>query len=207
VTDEGWFFDTELLVMAEANGMRIHEVPVDWTDDPDSRVDIVSTALGDLRGLARVSYRLAAGRGHVSDRPTGRPATPTQRFAGIGGLTTVLYLAGLLAIRPFLGTLVANVIALSGAALINFAAHRHWTLPGDGEDGRERRAFAAEAGVALVAGLVLSTAGLLACSGMSWAVDLIVVLVANALVSVGRFISFRGRVYRHLQDTGGHTPA
>ncbi|MGI8532253.1 MAG: dolichyl-phosphate beta-glucosyltransferase, partial [Geodermatophilaceae bacterium] len=43
VEDMGWFFDTELLVLAEAAGMRIHEVPVDWVDDPDSRVDIVST--------------------------------------------------------------------------------------------------------------------------------------------------------------------
>ena len=36
-----WFFDTELLVLAERAGLRIHEVPVDWVDDPDSRVDIV----------------------------------------------------------------------------------------------------------------------------------------------------------------------
>jgi glycosyltransferase involved in cell wall biosynthesis len=54
VEDEGWFFDTELLVLAERAGLRIHEVPVDWNDDPDSRVDIVSTALGDLRGVARL---------------------------------------------------------------------------------------------------------------------------------------------------------
>ena len=36
VRDDAWFFDTELLVLAEAAGMRIHEVPVDWVDDPDS---------------------------------------------------------------------------------------------------------------------------------------------------------------------------
>src|SRR4051794_20583320 len=39
VEDTGWFFDTELLVLAERSGLRIHEVPVDWIDDPDSRVD------------------------------------------------------------------------------------------------------------------------------------------------------------------------
>ena len=38
IEDEGWFFDTELLVLAEHNGLRIHEVPVDWVDDPDTRV-------------------------------------------------------------------------------------------------------------------------------------------------------------------------
>ena len=46
VEDTGWFFDTELLVLAERAGLRIHEVPVDWVDDPDSRVDIVATARG-----------------------------------------------------------------------------------------------------------------------------------------------------------------
>src|SRR5207237_2884748 len=44
VEDDGWFFDTELLVLAEHNGLRIHEVPVDWVDDPDSRVDLAGTA-------------------------------------------------------------------------------------------------------------------------------------------------------------------
>jgi len=61
VADRGWFFDTELLVLAERAGLRIHEVPVDWTDDTDSRVDIVDTALRDLRGMARVGFGLARG--------------------------------------------------------------------------------------------------------------------------------------------------
>src|SRR5712691_9674361 len=38
--DTGWFFDSELLVLAERAGLRIHEVPVDWIDDPDSRVRV-----------------------------------------------------------------------------------------------------------------------------------------------------------------------
>lgn len=54
VEDTGWFFDTELLVLAERAGMRILEVPVDWVDDPDSRVAIVATATADLRGVARL---------------------------------------------------------------------------------------------------------------------------------------------------------
>jgi glycosyltransferase involved in cell wall biosynthesis len=54
VEDQGFFFDTELLVLAMRAGMRIHEVAVDWTDDPDSRVDLVATALADLRGIARL---------------------------------------------------------------------------------------------------------------------------------------------------------
>lgn len=54
VVDDGWFFDTELLLLAERNGMRIHEVPVDWIEDLDSRVDLPSTIAGDLAGLWRM---------------------------------------------------------------------------------------------------------------------------------------------------------
>ena len=65
VADTGWFFDTELLVLAERAGLRIHEVPVDWTDDTDSRVDIIDTALRDLHGIMRVGIGLARGRINV----------------------------------------------------------------------------------------------------------------------------------------------
>ena len=54
VEDQGWFFDSELLIIAEKRGYRIGEVPVVWREDPDSRVKIVSTAWGDLKGLFRV---------------------------------------------------------------------------------------------------------------------------------------------------------
>jgi len=65
VEDNGWFFDTELLVLAEHNGLRIHEVPVDWVDNPDSRVDIVTAARDDLKGVVRMLRRFAAGQGQV----------------------------------------------------------------------------------------------------------------------------------------------
>jgi hypothetical protein len=54
VRDQEWFFDTELLVLAQRRGRRIHEIPVDWVEDLDSRVRISSTALADLRGIARL---------------------------------------------------------------------------------------------------------------------------------------------------------
>ena len=69
VEDEGWFFDTELLVLAEHNGLRIHEVPVDWVDDPVSRVDILRTAAADLRGVWRLLQRFARGDGELDTRP------------------------------------------------------------------------------------------------------------------------------------------
>ncbi|HET8631656.1 MAG TPA: dolichyl-phosphate beta-glucosyltransferase [Thermomicrobiales bacterium] len=67
VENDAWFFDTELLLLAEERGLRIYEVPVDWIEDLDSRVKIAATALEDIKGLLRVrarrfrrSYRTAA---------------------------------------------------------------------------------------------------------------------------------------------------
>lgn len=57
VRDQEWFFDTELLVAAQRRGLRIHEVPVDWIEDGDSRVRILPTALADLRGVGRLFLR------------------------------------------------------------------------------------------------------------------------------------------------------
>ena len=56
VVDNGWFFDTEMLLIAEKNGYRIKEIPVKWTDDPDSRVKIISTAWEDIKGLLRLRF-------------------------------------------------------------------------------------------------------------------------------------------------------
>lgn len=74
VEDQAWFFDTELLVLAERSDLRVHEVPVDWADDPDSRVDIVQTALDDLRGIARVRRRLRRGEFRAPVPSRRRPA-------------------------------------------------------------------------------------------------------------------------------------
>lgn len=57
VADDGWFFDTELLLLALRAGLRIHEVPVDWIEDLDSRVDLPRTIVGDLLGLVRMRRR------------------------------------------------------------------------------------------------------------------------------------------------------
>ncbi len=72
IADDGWFFDTELLLLAEHNGLRIHEVPVDWVDDADSRVHLVRTALGDLAGSARMAKRFFLGRGRIDLGPVAR---------------------------------------------------------------------------------------------------------------------------------------
>jgi glycosyltransferase involved in cell wall biosynthesis len=68
VRDESWFFDTELLLLAERNGLRIHEVPVDWVEDLDSRVDLVPTIAGDLAGLWRVRRSFWGSGGRAAGR-------------------------------------------------------------------------------------------------------------------------------------------
>jgi glycosyltransferase involved in cell wall biosynthesis len=84
VRDQNWFFDTELLILAQRHGLRIGEVAVDWVEDPDSRVDVTRTALEDLRGVARLLARAVPNR-HVElelenarlkwlDRGAGTPA-------------------------------------------------------------------------------------------------------------------------------------
>lgn len=60
--DTGWFFDTELLVIAEKLGYRIFDLPVSWIEDLDSRVNIVKTALDDIRGLMRVRRNFRRGK-------------------------------------------------------------------------------------------------------------------------------------------------
>jgi glycosyltransferase involved in cell wall biosynthesis len=120
VEDQAWFFDTELLVLAERSGLRIHEVPVDWVDDPDSRVDIVHTALEDLRGIARLGGELS-------------------RFALVGVASTLLYLMLFVAFdMPFpirFGTLSTTVVAALILLLLVsglVAGASHWRRAGQG---------------------------------------------------------------------------
>lgn len=68
VRDQGWFFDSELLVVAQRAGLRIQEVPVEWVEDPDSRVNIPRTALTDLRGVLRLLRETPRARGGLRPR-------------------------------------------------------------------------------------------------------------------------------------------
>ena len=57
IKDNGWFFDTELLVIAHKRGFRCKEIPVQWEEDPDSRVKIVKTSLDSFLGLLRLRFK------------------------------------------------------------------------------------------------------------------------------------------------------
>ena len=84
VQDNEWFFDTEVLVTAQRIGLRIHEVPVDWVDDQDSRVDVLHTALEDLRGVMAAAGSVHPAPGRPSPGPAGpvRPPRPGHRAVG-----------------------------------------------------------------------------------------------------------------------------
>ena len=213
--DTGWFFDTELLVLAERAGLRIHEIPVDWVDDLDSRVDIIATALADLRGMARLGVGFARGsiqvpqlRGPV--RAGGRPARdlPVQiaRFTVIGVASTIAYLLLFLLLRGIMSAQAANLISLGATAVANTAANRRLTF---GISGRSNAARHQVKGlIAFGIGLAL-TSGALAVlhSGPAHPgrlAEVSVLIAANLTATVIRFLLYRHWVFgrsKHPPDT------
>jgi glycosyltransferase involved in cell wall biosynthesis len=180
VRDDGWFFDTELLVLAQRHGLRIHEVPVDWVDDLDSRVDLVRTAVDDLKGVARL---LAA--------------SAVVRFATVGLLSTLAYVVLFLALRAPLGAGVANAVVLAITAVGNTAANRRLTFGVRGTDGLVRHHLQGAVVYALT--LALTSGALLVLHGLAAApprvVELAVLVLATATATVTRYVALRGWVF------------
>jgi glycosyltransferase involved in cell wall biosynthesis len=202
VKDDEWFFDTELLVTAERLGLRISEVPVDWVDDPDSRVQIVRTALNDLRGVWRISHgharRLVRSSSSVP-RPAISQVAADQllRFAGVGAISTLGYLFLFIAWRPIAGNFGANALALAICTLFNTAVHRELARSMQGS--RHRGRFAGVSAGLFAISLALTSLGLVAAhalSASSLPVALVAVIVANAAASVLRFAILRAWVFR-----------
>ncbi|HMD45706.1 MAG TPA: dolichyl-phosphate beta-glucosyltransferase [Acidimicrobiales bacterium] len=195
VADEKWFFDTELLVVAQRLGFRIHEVPVDWVDDPDSTVDIVRTALDDLRGV----WRLARSPRRVGRRRAPRVAGSDEvlHFAGVGVASTVAYLVLFVALRAPLGALAANAVAVLCTSAVNTAAHRRRAAAARARlDGRRQFGVAAAlTGVSLLA----TSAALVALAGAgetALAPELVALGLANAAAAVVRFAILRAWVFQ-----------
>ncbi|HVX21507.1 MAG TPA: dolichyl-phosphate beta-glucosyltransferase [Acidimicrobiales bacterium] len=201
VQDDAWFFDTELLVLAERSGLRIHEVPVDWTDDPDSRVDIRRTALDDLRGIWRLLRRPVARR-----PPTGTDHAVLARFASVGLASTAAYLVLFLLLRGPLGPYGANAAALVLSAAANTWAHGRLAFAG----GRPRLADVVAGGLAaLLTNLALTTAalGLVGWLAPSPTAQLAALVAATAVAALVRFTLLRAWVFRaHLRRPAGSAP-
>jgi putative flippase GtrA len=212
VRDTGWFFDTELLVLAQNVGLRIHEVPVDWTDDPDSRVDIVRTAVADLRGVARVSRALLTGalplrglrerlgRGPLADKADVQPRLIRQlvRFGVVGVASTLAYLALYALMRPTLGAQAANLCALLITAIANTAANRRLTFGIRG--GADALRHQAQGLVVFGLGVVFTSSALVLLRVITATpagiTEATVLCGANLLATVARFLLFRAWVFR-----------
>ena len=203
VDDQSWFFDTELLVLAEHNGLRIHEVPVDWVDDPDSRVDVASTAREDLRGVWRMVRRFAAGDGMLAPGalpPVAgvEPALAGQviRFAGVGLASTALFaLLFVLFVGPLgVGPIVGDALALAVAAAANTVANRRVTFARRGPQGR-RRHYLAALPVALLP-LALTVVALMVSGATSVWRQLAILTAVNGIATIGRFLLLRRWVFR-----------
>lgn len=210
VEDTGWFFDTELLIIAERSGLRIHEVPVDWIDDEHSSVDIVATAIEDLRGVARVGRSIVSGRipveqiyAELGRRPFEQRRRPSflgqvVRFGVVGGVSTVAFALLYLLLQQVMHEQLANFIALLVTAIANTWANRRFTFGVRGRRGVVRHQFQGLVVFAVAWGI---TSGSLAAlhalhSNPSPHLELAVLTVANLSSTVVRFVLLRLWVFR-----------
>jgi putative flippase GtrA len=208
IADTGWFFDTELLVLAERTGLRIHEVPVDWVDDPDSRVDIVATATADLKGIARLLRGFANGSIPVqtiaaqlgSSQLSAAPGSllrQSVRFACIGVASTLAYLLLFMLLHGGLGAQAANLIALLVTAIGNTAANRRFTFGVAG--GNKAARHHVEGLIVFGIALAITSGSLVALHAVvpepGRYVDAAVLVAANLLATAVRFVLLRGWVF------------
>lgn len=223
--DNSWFFDTELLVLAERCGLRVHEVPVDWTDDPNSSVDVVRTAVADIRGMARLTRDLVYGRIPVPELRAAlargplpasfRAAEQTRvgslfgqlvRFGAIGAASTLAYLLIFLFGRGFLDPQLANFVALLITAVANTAANRRFTF---GIQGGNPVLHHFEGLIVFGIGLLLTSGALAAVHSTTtpgrWA-EVLTVVGANLAATAVRFLLFRLWVFRRPADPAAPGP-
>jgi putative flippase GtrA len=215
IMDNSWFFDTELLVVAERCGLRVHEVPVDWIDDPNSSVDVVRTALADIRGMVRLTRDLVSGRIPVPELRAALARGPLPassrvaeqsprsslfgqlvRFAAIGAASTLAYVLIFLFCRGFMDPQLANFLALLATAIANTGANRRFTF---GIQGGNPVRHHFEGLIVFGIGLALTSGALALVHGTTspdrWG-ELLTVVAANLEATAVRFLLFRLWVFR-----------
>ncbi|GAA3559789.1 bifunctional glycosyltransferase family 2/GtrA family protein [Amycolatopsis ultiminotia] len=211
VQDTGWFFDTELLVLAQRAGLRIHEVPVDWVDDPNSSVNLIATATADLKGIARITRATFTGeipihrlREQLGREPIGvqapgvSPSLVKQlvRFAAVGVASTAAYLLLFLLLRTGIGAQPANFLALLVTAIANTAVNRRVTFGVRGRANAGRHQF--EGLLVFGLGLVLTSGSLALLNHTTHpgvVLETTVLVLANLAATVLRFLLLRGWVF------------
>ncbi|MDZ4268987.1 MAG: bifunctional glycosyltransferase family 2/GtrA family protein [Mycobacterium sp.] len=220
VEDTGWFFDTELLVLAERSGLRIHEVPVDWVDDPDSRVDIVATAAADLRGIGRLVRGFTTGAIPVNTiaaqlgLSTGAAAPGSLlrqvvRFGAVGVASTAAYVSLFVVLQGWAGAQLANLIALLLTAVANTAANRRFTFGARGAPHLARHHVEGLIVFGIALSITSGSLGLLHATTETphRMVELGVLVAANLLATTVRFVLLRGWVFHPRRTTTEGTPA
>ena len=215
VADDSWFFDTELLLLAEHNGLRVHEVPVDWVEDVDTRVRVRNVAMVDIRGLIRVARDKATGAAKVPNLPRRPDPVPTHpdavvarretgllwqvlSFGLIGAVSTVVSLVLYTLFRMLWPMLLANLVTLIIATVLNTEANRRLTFVGSGRHPTGRVHLL---GLVVFAFYYAFTSGALlvldaVVSRPSTRLELAVLLPTMAVGTFGRFVALRGWVFR-----------
>jgi len=190
VNDDGWFFDTELILLAEYHGLRVTEVPVDWVEDADSRVRIGRTALADLLGLARVIRVVSAGEPIVR-------RIDLRWYALIGAISTVAHLGLYLWLRTMWPVALANLGALAIVGMCNTEAHRRWTFNQHPHVRLHLRAL-------LVTAIGYTTSTLALVATAPFGLDPVALIAASALTMVLRLALLNRWVFTGAPREGGH---
>ena len=176
-------------MLAQRRGLRIHEVPVDWIDDPGlARARSCAPRSTTCAGIARL---LAA--------------SSIARFAAVGVLSTLAYVALYLLLRAPLGPGLANALVLALTAIGNTAANRRLTFGVRGPEGLVRHHV--QGAVVFVLTLALTSGALVVLHGLDArpapALEVAVLVVAGACATVTRYVALRSWVFAR----GRRTPA
>jgi putative flippase GtrA len=213
IEDDGWFFDTELLILAQRRGLRIHEVPVDWVEDPDTRVDLISTAVGDLRGVGRLLIRPPRPHMHLSISDLRLQAErvccmPMVRFVGIGVISTLAYALLFLILAGPLGSSLANAVSLVLTAVANTAANRRLTFGVRGRQALLRHHVGGLAMFALQLAMTDAALALLhsADPHSARALELTVLLVASFCATATRYVGMSTLLFGASRTQRQHHP-
>ncbi|HMK96279.1 MAG TPA: hypothetical protein VK425_01970, partial [Acidimicrobiales bacterium] len=188
------------------NGLRAHEVPVDWSDDPDSRVDVARTAAADLRGMVRMAWALATGRGRVPELRDRRvPSQGVTRAGAHGPIGLLSYLVLFLVLRKATSLWMANFFSLAAVSVAAGVTHLlpRLTRRSSGYPGMSPSVAALGSSCAYLA---LTTLCLLTAQAVfpgSWVGEVVAISLGAALGAAARSLALRALAFRSYLLSAG----